>query len=82
MDNVKLLDKRYSKARTPIDNELIKECFSGIEERIHSANSRKEAKMIVYDSCRCFELCESEIIPLFFKKNVKNLYEKYWGDFE
>jgi hypothetical protein len=80
MYNEELLDEGFSKVGVPIDDEQIKECASGIEEKIRSAKSRKEAKMIVHDSYRCFEKCESEMIPLLLKRYVKNLYEDCWGE--
>jgi hypothetical protein len=80
MDNEELLDKRYSAAGIVNDNELIKECTGNIEERIQSARSLREAKLIVSDAFRCFMKCDSEIIPLFLVRYVTKLFEKYWSD--
>jgi hypothetical protein len=78
MDNEELLDGRCSKAGITNDSELIKECTGGIEKRIRSAKSRKEAKLIVSDAYRCLIRCESEVIPLFLVRYVTKLFEKYW----
>ena len=80
MDNEELLDERYSAAEIVNDNELIKECTGSIEERIQSARSLNEAKLIVSDAYRCFMKCDSEIIPLFLIRYVTKLFEKYWGE--
>lgn len=79
MDEEISLEERYSKAKCSLLDELIEKYFVGIEERIRSATNREEAKLLADNACRGFERqCESEIIPLFFKRYVNGLFEKYW----
>ena len=80
MDDDRFLDERFSAARSPLDDALIGKYCVGIEDRIRMATSAKAAQLVVYDACREFEReCGSEIIPLFLKRHVNELYEKYWG---
>ncbi len=80
MDREELNDKGYFAARSPRDDELIEKYCLGIEERIRAAKDRNDAKQIAGDACRGFEQqCESEIIPLFLTRHVRELFEKYWG---
>lgn len=80
MDEEISLEERYSKAKCSLLDELIEKYFVGIEERIRSANTQEEAKLLADNACQGFEReCQSEIIPLFFKRYLNGLFEKYRG---
>ena len=81
MDEEISLEGRYPTTECSLLDELIKKYFVGIEERIRSAKNREAAKLLADNACQVFEQeCESEIIPLFFKRYVNGLFEKYWGE--
>lgn len=80
MDEEISLEERYPTNNCSLLDELIEKYFVGIEERIRSANTQKEANLVVDNACQGFEReCQSEFIPLFFKRYVNGIFEKYWG---
>ncbi len=83
MDEEISLEERYPTTQCSLLDELIEKYFVGIEERIRSANTQEEAKLVVDNACQGFEReCQSEFIPLFFKRYVNELFEKYWSEKE
>ncbi len=75
-----LWDDRYLATRSPADEALMQKYCHNIEEKIRLARSSRAARRIAGDACREFEReCYSEVIPIFLKRYVNELLEKYWG---
>ena len=74
-------DERYFATRSPLDDKLIEKYCGRIEDRIRTAENCHKAKLMVDDACSRFEdQCGSEVISIFLKRHVNDLYEKYWGE--
>ncbi|MBN1467052.1 hypothetical protein JXA02_14955 [candidate division KSB1 bacterium] len=60
--------------------QLREKYFNDLEDRIRTAPSRKEAKVILDNSWKGLERqCESEMIRQLFKRHSSELLKKYWA---
>lgn len=75
-----LPNDQYYSATHPYFDELLTRYCSGIKEKICSAHSRREAELIVKNTCEHFsQSCVSEIIPTFLTRYFKKLIHQCWG---
>ncbi|MEX1138257.1 MAG: hypothetical protein WEB33_06020 [Bacteroidota bacterium] len=74
-------DSAYRRLAPSGQQSLIAEYCGGIEQRILSAPTADDARVISDDACRLFrEECASELIRRALTDHVTGLYEKYWTD--
>jgi len=79
MDEEEISNNNYFHSGPCLEDMLIKKYYFGIEERIHYAGSKKEAKGIIEEACDGFDQeCIGDITPFYLRRIVENMYEKYW----
>ena len=60
--------------------EILAEHCAGIEEKIRSAESRKEAENIADITCgKLKEVCFSKLVQGALTRRTQDLVEEYWG---
>ena len=71
-------DRNCFHDRTSLEELLIKKYYVGIEDRIHYASSKKEAKEVVEEICNGFDQeYIGDIVPPFVRYIAENIYAKY-----
>gem|GEM_PF-5996004 len=83
MNEELLTNDQYYSAKPPYFEGLLSRYCSGIEMKICTAHSRREAELIVKNTCEHFsQSCLSEIIPDFLTHYFKDLIRECWKNAE
>lgn len=72
-------DLNYLHRGPCLEDVLIEKYYFGIEDRIHYARSKKEAKEIIEEAINGLDQ-ESigDIVPFYLRYIAENMYAKYW----